>query len=135
MKKLAVLSAGMLLVVSALADNLEGVDKMICAAGQVQICIENNMCYPANAAELDVPDFVIIDLGKKVISTTKASDQNRSTPLKYIERADGLVYLQGIEGGRAFSFMIDEATGRMTVSVARDGVAVSVFGACTDADL
>ena len=135
MKKLAVLSAGMLLVVSALADNLEGVDKMICAAGQVQICIENDMCYPANAAELDVPDFVIIDLGKKVISTTKASDQNRSTPLKYIERADGLVYLQGIEGGRAFSFMIDEATGRMTVSVARDGVAVSVFGACTDADL
>ena len=135
MKKLAVISAGMLLVVSALADNLEGVDKMICAAGQVQICIENDMCYPANAAELDVPDFVIIDLGKKVISTTKASDQNRSTPLKYIERADGLVYLQGIEGGRAFSFMIDEATGRMTVSVARDGVAVSVFGACTDADL
>src|SRR5210317_921574 len=125
----------MLLVVSALADNLEGVDKMICAAGQVQICIENDMCYPANAAELDVPDFVIIDLKKKVISTTKASNQNRSTPLKYIERADGLVYLQGIEGGRAFSFMIDEATGRMTVSVARDGVAVSVFGACTDAEL
>jgi hypothetical protein len=134
-KKLAVIVAGMLLVVSALADNLEGVDKMICAAGQVQICIENDMCYPANAAELDVPDFVIIDLKKKVISTTKASNQNRSTPLKYIERADGLVYLQGIEGGRAFSFMIDEATGRMTVSVARDGVAVSVFGACTDAEL
>ena len=135
MKKLAVIVAGMILVVSALADNLEGVDKMICAAGQVQICIENDMCYPANAAELDVPDFVIIDLKKKVISTTKASNQNRSTPLKYIERADGLVYLQGIEGGRAFSFMIDEATGRMTVSVARDGVAVSVFGACTDAEL
>lgn len=135
MKKLAVIVAGMLLVVPALADNLEGVDKMICAAGQVQICIENDMCYPANAAELDVPDFVIIDLKKKVISTTKASNQNRSTPLKYIERADGLVYLQGIEGGRAFSFMIDEATGRMTVSVARDGVAVSVFGACTDAEL
>jgi len=134
-KKLAVIVAGMLLVVSALADNLEGVDKMICAAGQVQICIENDMCYPANAAELDVPDFVIIDLKKKVISTTKASNQNRSTPLKYIERADGLVYLQGIEGGRAFSFMIDEATGRMTVSVARDGVAVSVFGVCTDAEL
>jgi len=134
-KKLAVIVTMMLLVVSALADNLEGVDKMICAAGQVQICIENDSCYPANVAELDVPDFVIIDLKKKVVSTTKASDQNRSTPLKYIEKADGLVYLQGIEGGRAFSFMIDEATGRMTVSVARDGVTVSVFGACTDADL
>ena len=135
MKKLAVISAGMALIVPALADNLEGVDKMICAAGQVQICIENDTCYPATAAELDVPDFVIIDLGKKVISTTRASEKQRSTPFKHVARTDGLVYLQGIEGRRAFSFLIDEATGRMTVSVARDGVAVSVFGACTDAEL
>ena len=135
MKKLAVISAGMALIVPALADNLEGVDKMICAAGQVQICIENDTCYPATAAELDVPDFVIIDLGKKVISTTKASEKERSTPFKHVERTEGLVYLQGVEGRRAFSFLIDEATGRMTVSVARDGVAVSVFGACTDAEL
>jgi len=134
-KKLVVSLAGMALIVPAVADNLEGVDKMICAAGQVQICIENDTCYPASADELDVPNFVIIDLRKKVISTTKASDQQRSTPFRNVERADGLVYLQGIEGRRAFSFLIDEATGRMTVSVARDGVAVSVFGACTDADL
>jgi hypothetical protein len=134
-KKLAISLAGMALVVPAAADNLVGVDKMICAAGQVHICVENDTCYPANAAELGVPDFVIIDLKKKVISTTRASDKQRSTPFKNVDRADGLVYLQGVEGRRAFSFMIDEATGRMTVSVARDGVAVSVFGACTDAEL
>ena len=33
------------------------------------------------------------------------------------------------------SFVIDEATGRMTVAVSRDGLSVSVFGACTDTDL
>jgi len=135
MKKLAVILVEIAFVAPALADNLVGVDKMICAAGQVQICIENDTCYPATSAELDVPDFVIIDLKKKIVSTTKSSDQKRSTPFKYVEKADGLIYLQGIEGRRAFSFLIDEATGRMTVSVARDGVAVSVFGACTDADL
>lgn len=135
MKKLAVVLAGAAIVAPALADNLEGVDKMICAAGQVQICIENDMCYSASAAELDVPDFVVIDLKKKRISTTKASDENRSTPFKYVEKAEGLIYLQGVEGRRAFSFVIDEATGRMTVSVARDGIAVSVFGACTDTNL
>lgn len=37
--------------------------------------------------------------------------------------------------GRAFSFVIDEATGHMTVAVSRDGLSVSVFGACTDADI
>ena len=43
-------------------------------------------------------------------------------------------FLQGVETERAFSFVIDEASGRMTVAVSLDGMSVSVFGACTDAD-
>ncbi len=43
--------------------------------------------------------------------------------------------MQGIEQERAFGFVIDEASGLLTASVARDGLAVSVFGACTDADI
>lgn len=50
------------------------------------------------------------------------------------ERVEGLIYLQGIEGGRAFSFVIHEATGRLAAAIARDGLAVTVFGACTDKD-
>ena len=33
--------------------------------------------------------------------------------------------------GRAFSWVIDEATGRVTAAIATDGSAVAVFGACT----
>jgi hypothetical protein len=135
MRKLAIVFAGILAGGLAQAENLEGVDKMICAAAQVQICIENDTCYAATPAELDIPNFVVIDTRKKTISTTKASNQNRSTPFTNVEKSDGLLYLQGIEGGRAFSFVIDEATGHMTVAVSRDGISVSVFGACTDADI
>jgi hypothetical protein len=135
MKKLAMVFAGMLSVTVVQADNVEGIDKMICAAAQVQICIENDACYSATPAELGVPDFVVIDVKKKVISTTNASVENRSTKFASVVRSEGLIYLQGIEGGRAFSFVIDEATGRMTVAVSRDGLSVSVFGACTDARL
>ena len=135
MKKLAIAVAGILTGGLAQADNLEGVDTMICAASQVNICLENDTCYSATPAELGVPDFVVIDTGKKTISTTKASNENRSTSFTSVDKNDGLIYLQGIEGRRAFSFVIDEATGRMTVSVARDGLSVSVFGACTDTDL
>ena len=39
--------------------------------------------------------------------------------------------LQGFENGRAFSFLIAEKTGRASIAVARDGLGVSVFGACT----
>lgn len=135
MKQLRIAVAGILIGGLVQADNLEGVDEMLCAAAQVQICVENDTCYSTTAASLGVPDFVVIDTGKKSISTTKASNENRSTSFSTVQKVDGLIYLQGIEGGRAFSFVIDEATGRMTVAVSRDGLSVSVFGACTDTDL
>jgi hypothetical protein len=135
MKKLAAAIAGLLAGGLVQADNLSGVDEMICAAVQVQICIENDTCYSATPAELGVPDFVVIDTKKKTISTTKSSYENRSTSFNSVMKSDGLIYLQGTEGERAFSFVIDEATGRMTVAVSRDGLSVSVFGACTDTDL
>jgi len=119
----------------AVAENLDGVDEMICSAGQAQICLENGECYAATPWELAVPDFVVIDTKKKTISTTKASGLNRSTEFSNVEKSEGLIYLQGIDRGRAFSFVIDEATGRMTVAVSRDGLSVTVFGACTDTDI
>ena len=42
------------------ADNLKGVNKMVCAASQVQLRIENDTCYAATPAELSIPDFVVI---------------------------------------------------------------------------
>jgi hypothetical protein len=135
MKKLAIAIAGVLLGGLVQADNLDGVNEMICAPAQVQICIENDTCYAATPAELGVPDFVVIDIKKKTISTTKSSYQNRSSSFTSVIKDDGVIFLQGSEDQRAFSFVIDEATGRMTVAVARDGLSVIVFGACTDTDL
>ena len=135
MKKLLVTSCGFLMATIAGADNLAGIDEMICSAGQAQICLETGECFAATPAELSIPDFVVIDTKSKTISTTRASGLNRSTEFAKTQRIEGLIYLQGIDRGRAFSFVIDEATGRMTVAVSRDGLSVTVFGACTDADI
>ena len=135
MKKIYIGMVALLAAVSAQADNLDGVDRLLCAAAQVQICIEYDTCYSATPSELDVPDFVVIDLDEKTVSTTKASNENRSTKFSSVATEASLIYLQGMEGGRAFSFVIDEASGRLTVAVARDGLSVNVFGACTDADI
>lgn len=135
MNKMIIVSVGLLAMSATTAENLEGVDEMICSAAQAQICLENGECYSAVPWELSIPDFVVIDTKKKTVSTTKASQLNRSTAFAVVKKADGVLYLQGIEGGRAFSFVIDEATGRMTVAIARDGFSVTVFGACTDTDI
>jgi len=135
MKKIVLAPAALLVIGLAQAENLEGVDKMICAAAQAQICIEHDTCYSAAPADLDVPDFVVIDLDEKTISTTRASDQNRSTVFSSVMKSDGLIHFQGLEGGRAFGIVINETTGHMTAAVLRDGLSVSVFGVCTDADI
>jgi len=135
MKKITIVLAGLLLAGTAYADPLTGVNKFVCAASQVQICLEGDTCYSASPWELDVPEFVVIDLKKKSISTTKSSGDDRSTTFNNSVRSEGNIFLQGLEAGRAFSFLINEATGYMSVAVARDGMVVSVFGACTDADI
>jgi hypothetical protein len=135
MKKATTVLTGLLLAGTASADPLTGVDRFVCAASQVQICIEADTCYASSPWELGVPEFVVIDLDKATISTTESSGEKRSTGFNNVTNVDGTIFLQGMEGGRAFSFVIDEATGYMSVAVARDGIVVSVFGACTDADI
>ena len=131
MKNRAIAAAGVLITGISAADDLAGIDRLICAAGQVQVCIEFDTCYAASPAELGMPDFVIIDTDEQLVSTTPASGENRATSFSSFLREAGLIYLQGIEGERAFSFVIDEATGRMTAAVSLDGMTVTAFGACT----
>jgi len=135
MKKLLFVCVGLAISGVAGAEDVTDVTRMICASGQAQICLETGECYAATPWELSVPDFVVIDTKKGTISTTKASGLNRSTEFTKSERMEGLIHLQGVEGGRAFSFVIHEQTGRMTAAIARDGLSVTVFGACTAAKL
>ena len=135
MKTLLFACLGLAVFGVAAAENVTDVTRMICASGQAQICLETGDCYAATPWELSVPGFVVIDTKKGTISTTKASGLNRSTEFTKSERKEGLIHLQGVEGGRAFSFVIHEQTGRMTAAIARDGLSVTVFGACTEAKL
>ena len=133
MKRSVAASVGLLASGVALADNLEGADRVLCSPEQIMICVEQAECYPAHASDLGVPDFVIIDLKNKKLQTTKASGQARTTAFSTMSRSGGKIFLQGIENGRAFSFLINEDTGDLTVAVSRDGVAVAAFGSCTNA--
>jgi hypothetical protein len=135
MRKLAMLLSGVTIAGLASADSVFDEDRMVCAAGQVQICLENDTCYASSAAELAIPEFVVIDTKAKKISTTRSSGEDRSSSFTSFARSEGFIFLQGMESGRAFSFVIDEATGRMTAAVSRDGIAVNVFGACTSTNL
>jgi hypothetical protein len=116
---------------AATADDLTGQQVFLCSSAQAALCTDYGDCDTFAPWDLNIPQFIEVNLKDKTLSTTKASGENRSTPIKNLQREDGQIFLQGVEAGRAFSFVINEKSGMMSVAVARDGKAVAVFGACT----
>lgn len=117
------------------ADDLSGSKEFLCTVSRAMLCFENGECFPVQPWEIDMPQFVIVDTGKKRISTPRGSENPRTTELDVVLRENGSIVLQGVDIGRAFSIVIDESTGLLSAAIARDGFSVSAFGACTDADV
>jgi hypothetical protein len=113
------------------ADDLSNQQLLLCTAVTAMHCHDDGDCVVDVPWNLNIPQFIQVNLDKKTLSTTKASGENRSTQIKNLIREGGTIYIQGLEGGRAFSFVINEGSGLMSVGVAADGRVVSVFGACT----
>ncbi len=126
-------TAALVMVVSqaAHADDLGGAETLLCAAVQAAVCFDDGECVVDLPWNLNVPEFIEVDLATKRLATTAASGENRATPIEHLSRGDGAIVFHGYEMGRAFSWVIDEQTGRATVALAADGGAVTVFGACT----
>jgi hypothetical protein len=120
-----------LLVAPVLADDLTGSSTLVCSAGHATRCFADGKCETGPPWNWDIPMFIEIDLDGKKLSTTAASGENRSTPIATIVRDNGVIFLQGVEGGRAFSFVITEETGFLSVGVTTEGMGLAVFGGCT----
>jgi len=114
-----------------LADDLTGASRFLCAAVQATRCTDGGDCTLDVPWNLNVPEFIEVDLDAKRLGTTAASGENRTTAIEHLTRRDGRIVVQGFENGRAFSWVITESTGRLAVAVATEGRVVAVFGACT----
>jgi len=113
------------------ADDLTGSTRFLCSAVQATECFVGGDCGIDLPWNLNIPQFIEVDLDAKMLSTTAASGQSRTTPIEYFESEDGVISLQGFENGRGFTFVIVQETGQLTVAIATRGKAVIVFGACT----
>ena len=121
----------MVVPTAALADDVTDAEGILCTAVQATVCSFEGDCEIGAPWTWNIPQFIEIDFAEKVLRTTRASGENRQTPFKNIEWEAGLIFLQGVERGRAFSLAIEQETGHVSIAVARNGVTVSVFGACT----
>lgn len=115
----------------AAADNITGAQKILCTAVEATECYAEAGCTPGDPEDWNMPRFLKIDLENKQLSTTEASGEVRSSPMKHIEREDDRVFMQGVEDSRAFSIVLDQDSGTASIAIALERHVVAVFAYCT----
>jgi hypothetical protein len=131
MYKFAALVVALIFVSPVAGDVLKDVDRMLCVPGAVSHCVANVGCNSELPEDENIPTFIEVDLKRKTLATTRASGEDRSTPIHSRVHEAGYIYLQGVENGRSFSMVISENTGDLTFVVAADGETATMFGNCT----
>jgi hypothetical protein len=115
----------------ALCDDLSEATSLLCSSSWAMVCTGDQECESGPPWAWNIPQFVEVNLETKMLSTTEASGENRTTPAEFLRREDGVIVIQGMELGRAFSIVVSEDLGSMSASIAAEDLTVSVFGACT----
>ena len=119
---------------AAAADDVTGTDRFVCTAWQAISCSTEGDCKSTEAWRLNIPDFLKVDLGAKELLTPEGSGEQRSSSIETVTRRDGRVFLSGSQEARAYSWVINEATGEGTLAIVSDTTTITLFTACASSD-
>ena len=133
MNKLALVPlavASLSFALAAAASDFDGSKTLLCAPGEAVECMPRGDCQQRSPDEVGIPRFITVDFrGKRLSGNTANGEQH--TPIQNVRSVDGKQILQGAEGGRGWSLVIDEQTGDMSAAVADQSAGFLLFGACT----
>ena len=135
MNKIKLLSLALLCIIvtplSIMADDFDGSKPLLCAAIETFECGPGIECQQGTAQSINLPQFLKIEFKEKEISGTRESGEVLTTKIENMERSEGKLVLQGTENNKGWSMLINEVTGKMTITASDDQVGFVVFGACT----
>ena len=117
----------------ASAGEFNGTKPLVCAAMYSSECsAEAQECLGGAPWLINFPAFVEVDFKFKTLSTTHHHSVERVSDIDAINHLPGgLMSVQGVDGDYAWSVLVSETTGSMTLSVSGEDVGFVVFGACT----
>ena len=135
MKKIKLMGLALLCIIvtpfSIAAADFDGSKPLLCATIETFECGSGIECQRGTSQSINLPQFLKIDFKDKKISGTRESGEVLTTEIENMERGDGKLVLQGTQNNKGWSMLINEATGKMTITVSDDQVGFVVFGACT----
>jgi hypothetical protein len=116
----------------ALADDFDGSEKLRCVPTDATECSGAGECKRVTVEEINIPRFITVDVKKKKLGGTDSDGEKETTAIENVRTADGQTILQGAESGRAWSMVIDQMTGDMTIAIAGDETGFVLFGVCQE---
>jgi hypothetical protein len=120
------------LSLSSMATDLNESKPLLCATIDAIECDgRTSECQVGTAEMVNLPQFVRIHVKERKIETVRQGGGGLSSTIMDQKREDGKLILQGMEGGRGWSLVIVEETGKMSAAIAGDHVSFVVFGNCT----
>jgi hypothetical protein len=133
-----VMAASVAVAAPVFAAGFDTTMPLLCASTTVIECVDGSECQTVPARAINAPEFLKVEFDKNLISTLKAGAQERSTPIERMEVIDRKIMLQGAEealenirDGLAWSLVIAQDTGRMSLAAASDETGFVIFGVCT----
>lgn len=133
-RALAIIASVSLMPAATLADELTGSTHFLCTGWQATRCLADGTCETQAPWKLNIPDFVEVDLDESLIVETGTHVEKRTTEIDVALRQDGLILMHGQQQDRAWSWVINEASGEGTLTVSSQGAGVLVFSACTSVE-
>jgi hypothetical protein len=114
----------------ASAGDYDGSKNLVFATIQIFECVADAKCEQVTPEEINFAQFLKINFKKKEVTGTRKNGDLITSKIKTVVSNEGMLMLQGIEHGRAWSMAIKQATGNATLTIAGEQEGFIVFGAC-----
>jgi hypothetical protein len=122
---------------TAHAGDFDGSKPLLCSVVSVIESTIDNGCSEVAPESVALPQFLKVDLEKKIVTPARASDGDRKSVIRRMERMGGKLILQGADEGIkdvrdsvGWTATISEETGRFVLTASGDEEAFIVYGAC-----
>jgi len=119
----------------SVADDFDGSKPLTCAAIFSAECNAGNQeCVTGAPWMINFPVFMEIDFKAMQVTTTKQQESPRKSAIRHVGKLDsGRTVIQGTDINFAWSMLIAEETGSMTLGIVGEEGGFLVFGACLPA--
>jgi hypothetical protein len=119
------------------AQDFDGSSPFLCATTEVMECVPVAGCQRINAAVVEAPRFIKVDVANSTLSSRFASG-DRTSAIQRHDTVDNKLMLQGVEDGReterdgvGWTLAVAQDRGDMVLTGSGDNVGFVIFGTCT----